>query len=356
MEHKKIKSICYFGRYNPDYARNRIIIKGLKENGCEILECRTEFTGAKGYYDLFKKFNLIRKKCDIVIVAYPGHTYVWLVRLLTLKPVIFDAFISIYDSFALDRKLCSQKGLKAFYYRFLDKYSCLLVNTVLLDTDAHIDFFVKEYKLSKEKFVRVFIGADDSIFFPCERRKDNNKFIVHFHGTYVPLQGIEYVVRAAKLLEKHEDIKINLIGAGQESQEIQELSNKLCIRNINFVGRRVSMEEVAQYMSSADICLGLFGGTQKTLRVISNKVYEGIAMKKPMITSDTPAIREVFSDYGDIILCKTANPEDLAKKILLLKNDSLLRNKIAENGFKLFREKLNPQAVTQSVVSVLEKI
>jgi len=40
-----------------------------------------------------------------------------------------------------------------------------------------------------------------------------------------------------------------------------------------------------------------------------------------------------------------ANPEALAEAILTLKDDEKLRDKIAENGYRLFKEKLTPKAI-----------
>jgi len=99
---------------------------------------------------------------------------------------------------------------------------------------------------------------------------------------------------------------------------------------------------VPKYIKKADICLGIFGDTQKTQRVIPNKVYEAIAMKKPVITADTPAVRELFTDRKNILFCKTADPEDLAEKILELKNNEDIREKIAKGGYEIFKKYATP--------------
>ena len=33
-------TVLYFGVYDPDYSRNRVLIKGLKANGVRVVECR----------------------------------------------------------------------------------------------------------------------------------------------------------------------------------------------------------------------------------------------------------------------------------------------------------------------------
>jgi glycosyltransferase involved in cell wall biosynthesis len=334
-------TICYFGIYNPSYSRHRILIKGLRQNGIEVIECNSRLHGVAKYIELAKKHFKIRKKYDIMIVGFPGYQAVIFARFLTRKKIIFDAFTSIYDSMVYDRRLVRPRSLKAMYYWLLDWLSCKLADKILLDTNANIEYFVKTFKINRSKFLRVFVGSDNEIFYPLEQKFKHDYFSVHFHGYYIPLQGIEYIVRAAKILEK-ENIKFNLIGSGQTYKNIRKLAEELKVENINFIDR-VPYEELKNYIAEADICLGIFGTTEKTQRVIPNKVYEYLAMGRPVITGDSPAIRELFNDRQEMIFCKVGDAEDLAKKILELKNNGQLRNTIAKNGYNKFINNLIPK-------------
>ena len=188
-----------------------------------------------------------------------------------------------------------------------------------------------------------------------EKTNLKNKFLVLFWGSFIPLQGVEYIVKAAKRLEKCSDVQFQIIGRGQEHKKILKLADKLKISNIDFVDR-ISYEVVPKYIKKADVCLGIFGDTQKTQRVIPNKVYEAIAMEKPVITADTPAARELFIDRKNILFCKTADPEDLAEKILELKNNKDLREKIAKGGYKVFKNYATPRIVVRNLLNKLLKI
>ena len=80
-----------------------------------------------------------------------------------------------------------------------------------------------------------------------------------------------------------------------------------------------------------------FGIVEKTQRAVPNKAYEAVACRKPVISADTKAMREIFQDKYDILFCRAGDPQDLADKIVLLKNDEKLRNTIAENGYRTFQ-------------------
>ena len=89
--------VLYFGTYDRDYARNEILISGLKANDIEVLECQTNARGFKKYFELYKKHKIIKEKYDVMIVGFLGHSIVPFAKLITRKPIIFDAFVSLYE-------------------------------------------------------------------------------------------------------------------------------------------------------------------------------------------------------------------------------------------------------------------
>ncbi len=350
--------ICYFGAYSKKDPRNSIIIKGLRKNGVDVVEGHEDPSQS-----LFKKnLKLVKKHFkldyDAMIVGFPGHTDIPLARLLTKlsrKPLIFDAFLSLYDSYVFDRKKVKEDSLKVKYYFYVDKFTCMVSDVILLDTNEHINYFHEEFSINKEKFKRIFIGADDEIFYPRKVERNEEIFTVEFHGTFIPLQGIQYIIKAAKILENYKDIKFELIGSGQTYNEVVNLSRQLNTRNISFKGC-VDYKEIPYYIAKADVGLGIFGDTAKAKRVIPNKVYEVLAMRKPLITGDSPAAREVLINKENCILCEMANPKEIANSILLLKEDESLKKKISKKGYELFKEKFSTRVIGKEVKKILKRI
>ena len=335
--------ILYFGIYNPNYSRNRVLIKGLKNNGVAVAECNVTYHSSITYLKLLWKYLLSKKDFDVMVVGFPGQEVMFLARCLTRKPIIFDAFTSHYEGYILDRQKFSRNSLRARWYRWLDRVSCQLADLVLLDTQAHIDYFINEFDLPVGKFRRIFVGTDSDIFYPQPEKITNARFTVHFHGHYIPLQGVKYIVVAAKLLER-EAILFNLVGQGQEHQAVRALAEEQSVSNINFIGE-VSYDKLSELINTADICLGVFGVGSKARVVIPNKIFEAIACAKPVITADTPAVRELFNDNENIMLCQVANPQDLADKIMILKNDTTRRARIGQAGYKLFQTNLTENII-----------
>ena len=346
--------ILMLGTYDlNEYSRGRILYKGLLKNNVKV-----SLFLPKGKLKYFKLARRLLKK-DYNIILVNGKLNLILCKILKpfhRRPIVFDVFISDYDSLVKDRKLVKENSFKARILWLLDKYTCKWADFVILDTKAHIKYFVKEFGLKTSKFKEIYIGADEEIFRPTSyQNKKNKKFIVLFHGTFIPLQGIEYIVKAAKLLEKDREILFQIIGYGQTFKKIKKLVARLKIKNIHFLGFQ-EISKIPTYISKADVCLGIFGETQKAKRVIPNKAFEVIAMKKPLITADTPAIKELFIHRKNCYLCKISDEKSLAVAIKELKNDFNLRKKIALNGYKLFKEKCTSKEIGNRLKKLLKSI
>ena len=116
----------------------------------------------------------------------------------TRKPILFDAFLSVYDTLCFDRKRfapSSPAGRLAFW---LDRTSCSLGDLVLLDTEAHARYFCDTFGVPPAKVRRLFVGCDETVFFP--RTIQSPQPLVLFYGTFLPLHGIDIIIRAAKLV------------------------------------------------------------------------------------------------------------------------------------------------------------
>ena len=321
-------------------------MRGLSQYGIDVIQCYcNRYLGLRKYFDIIRQFLNIRRNVDVFIVGFPGYQVVILLRFLTSKPIIFDAFTSLYLSTVIDRKKTRPFTIKAVYYWLLDYFSCKLSNVVLLDTEAQISYFLNSFNLRREKFLKVFVGAEEPSYYLQEvnRTKKDGPFLVHFHGSCVPLQGIEYILEAAKILES-EDIKFKIIGS-----KIKKNFKDESLLNVDFLDD-APYGKLPQQMAMADICLGIFGNTNKARRVIPNKVFEALAVGRAILTGNSPAIRELLVDRENAFFCRLADSQDLADKIMELKNNSELRENIAQKGRELFNQELTSRKIIENLL------
>jgi glycosyltransferase involved in cell wall biosynthesis len=258
--------ICFFGTYTLEegYPVNRVILQGLRSAGAQVMECHVSLWrqpqgrwSSRGWLlspvfwanTILTYLKLIIKyfrvgSYDLMVVGYLGHQDLLLARLLNLfkaRPVVLVAFNSLYETVVQDRKLFSPRHPVALFLHWLDRVACKLADLVLLDTQAHIDYFAREFKLSASKFLRVFVGS--GLSFPAsvasgpEQREAGR--VILFVGTYIPLHGIETLIKAAKALETRQDLQFILIGQGQLYPEMQTRVGQMRLRFFKLIGRCV---------------------------------------------------------------------------------------------------------------------
>jgi glycosyltransferase involved in cell wall biosynthesis len=369
--------VLYFGTYEKDYPRNRVVIDGLRKNNVQVIECHVPFSEI--FEDKKRKFrnkfflalklneahwkllfkSLKYRDCDVVIVGYIGQLDMLLTKVIfPEKKIIFNPMLSLYDTIVLDRKWIKDKTGMSNLLKFFDKYSCKLADVVCLDTEEHAKYFNEEFAIEKEKLKRLFIGAEERIFYPRkEKETTKEKRRILFYGQFTPLHGTSYIIRAAKLLEKNKNIEFEIIGKGQTYEQDMALVKELKVKNIKFIDW-VPYDKLPEHIGNATLCLGgHFGSGRKAKRVVPNKVFQMIAMKKPVIVSNSKASREAgFIDKENTLFCKMEDEKAIASSILLLMKDDKLRKKISENSYKLFTERYSTKAIGMQMIDIIKNI
>jgi glycosyltransferase involved in cell wall biosynthesis len=369
--------ICYFGTYEKQYPRNRVVIEALKSVGMEVAECHVpvwELTRHKtgrffrpgpllalavrilsGYCRLARKFFQEAGRADLVMVGYIGQLDLLLIRALMLlrgpRGLIFNPLISLYDTLIDDRGLFTPGSLVARLLFALDRWSFRLADRIILDTDIHIDYISKKFSIEQMKFERLFVGADEAVFAPRPRPAQAAPFVVLFVGKFIPLHGLDHIIRAAGLLRDDSQIRFQVIGTGQLYDDIMDLCRQLEIDNIDFIDW-IPYDRLPEKMARAHVCLGIFSTGGKAGRVIPNKVFQGLAVGMPVITGDTPASRELLTDGRDAVLVPVGRPEDLARSIRSLKEDAGRREQIAQEGRALFHRRCSREVLGRQLKSL----
>ena len=99
------------------------------------------------------------------------------------------------------------------------------------------------------------------------------------YGKWSPLHGTDIVLGAAELL-RAEPFRFVLIGEGQLSAELRATIAARGLTNVEWLGQ-LPAQELRSHTLAADVCLGVFGGSEKARRVVPNKVYDALACGRP---------------------------------------------------------------------------
>ncbi|MBD3213468.1 MAG: glycosyltransferase, partial [Candidatus Lokiarchaeota archaeon] len=354
------------------YNRNYVFLEGLKKSEVKIYKFNFNDYGYGNRSILgpfIKHFKeLLSIEVDIIIYFSLGQEiFTFLIAKflswIKNKKLINDIFISKLLTFYHDRKLKLTRKIKfipktfyKFYYYFLDFIECKFSDYLILDTLSHIKFFHDKYNIPTNKFRLLYVGCRKNIFYPLELEKGRKTIKIGYWGSFIPLHGVKYIIKAAKLLENDKKIKFILFGKGQTLKNNKALVKKLGLTNLQLIeGYYKSSElyKLRDLIAEFDIGLGIFGTSEKTNLVIPNKVFEGIAMKLPMISAKSSAIEEVFIDSANIVLCKAGDPQSLANSIKTLAYDDDLKKKIKNNAYNLYKQRFTVEKLAKKLKLIL---
>lgn len=355
-EEERPLRVCFFGTYRANYVRNQVIIEGLRCNGVFVAEChatlwhsvadRVEQAGGgwknprfigrvlKAYWNLFSEHRHT-PEYDIMLVGYPGQFDVYLGRLLSWwrrKPMALDILMSLH-LIAEERGLTRKSPITGKIIFWLEKIGLKLPNLLIADTPEYRAYYCEKYNLSPEKFQFVPLGVDDRIYYPRPTlTPPEDYFRVIYYGTFIPLHGVETMIRAAALLQEHPDIQFDFYGDGQERPSAEKLAEELQTRNVHFRGW-IDKENLPDEIAQSQVVLGVFGTTKQSRCTIQNKIWEGMMMQRPVITGDAETIRLELAHKKDVYLVERDNPKALADGIVDLHGDKELCQQMTQAAF-----------------------
>jgi glycosyltransferase involved in cell wall biosynthesis len=280
------------------------------------------------------------RRPDVVLVPHPSQIDAVVVGVLckvVRLPLVIDYFVSLHETVVVDRRLVSSRSPIARVLRRCDAWAAALADVVLVDTPEDADAFADATATSRGKWHVVWVGADPAIF---TERPDVvvEARSVLFYGTYIPLQGIEHIVRAAALMPR--DWRIRLVGDGQLRRDIERLVADIGAP-VEMIGQ-VPETDLPGLIASSMVCLGVFGAGDKTRRVVPNKVFQCMAVGRPVVTGDTPAVLTLGAAIERVPL---ADPVAIATAVQKLMDDPVRREALARRARQTFVERFDDDAL-----------
>jgi glycosyltransferase involved in cell wall biosynthesis len=170
-----------------------------------------------------------------------------------------------------------------------------------------------------EKIGLILNAADETIWdakrYPS-RRREPGRFELILHGSIEDRYGHDTVIRAVGLLKDElPGLCLKIYGDGSFLPEARRLTKALGIESqVYFSGGYVPLEELLRAVADADA--GVVAMKRDAFRDLTHchKMYDFIAMHKPVITSRTRAVEAYFDD-ACFQYFTSDNPADLARAI-----------------------------------------
>lgn len=164
-------------------------------------------------------------------------------------------------------------------------------------------------------------------------------FILLYAGIIGHAQGLEVILNAAAQLKAYPSLKFVLVGSGPEKEKLLELKKRNTLQHVFFFDA-VGKPEMPAIIAASAVSivplkkLDLFKGA------IPSKIFENLAMKKPILLGVEGEAKELFITEGKCGLAFTPeDATDLAAKVLQLYTKRELLKELGENGYRYVQKK-----------------
>ncbi len=235
------------------------------------------------------------------------------------------------------------KGLSD--WKIYERRQLSKADLVITVTDALRKCYIKEVGLAEKKVITI-PNTPTRGTFKSENvdqkivKKYKKDFILFYAGVMDILRGLDIAINSLKKIEKIiPNVKLLLAGRFASGFDALQLSEKNNVRHlVEFVGW-LSIEDLPSYIASSKICLFTPHVNHSEINnTIATKIYQYVAMHKPIITSTAKMQRDFILDNQLGYAIDPSKPNEFYEKVVeLYQNYETHSKAIKENGIKLMK-------------------
>lgn len=207
-------------------------------------------------------------------------------------------------------------------------------------------------------------GVDVSYYNPktiSKNWREENRFyeddIIFLYAGIIGLaQGLEIILSTAERVIENKTIKFILLGSGPEKENLIKLKEEKKLSNVYFFDA-VSKTQMPNIVNSCDSSIIPLRKLDLFLGAIPSKIFENLAMEKPVILAVDGEARELFVNQGKCALySEPENVDEMVKNVMLLAEDAMLRKQLGAKGRLYVEENFNRNTIAANFHKILLSI
>ena len=169
----------------------------------------------------------------------------------------------------------------------------------------------------------------------------NDDFLVFYGGIFGHAQGLEVIINAADHLRDHRKIKFVIMGNGPLKDEITRMKKEKNLHNVSLFDT-VPKSKMPNVLLEIDVSVVPLKKLELFKGAIPSKIFESLAMMKPILLGVEGEAKELFIDEGECGLAyEPENDAELAEKVLLLANEPDSLKVLGQNARNYVEQKFD---------------
>ena len=279
------------------------------------------------------------EKPDVVIATSPqffcGWAGVWASR---LKRVPFVLEIRDIWPESIAAVGAMKQGKSVQLLEWLEKRMYRAATHIVAVGKGYRDQIIPKVPEMQEHISVIPNGVDGEVYLPQAADQNflkqyglTNKFVCSYVGTIGMAHGLGVVVRAAKRLQEADrnDIAFMIVGDGATRAALEQQASDEGVEDLVVFTGRLPKEKMPCILASSDCCLIHLRGTKLFATVIPSKIFETMAMQRPMIMGVQGGARDIVMEARAGVPMTPESDEELTQIVADMADD---RKAAAEMG------------------------
>ncbi|HSR67774.1 MAG TPA: glycosyltransferase family 4 protein [Acidobacteriota bacterium] len=279
------------------------------------------------------------RKPDVVIATSPqllcacaGYTLARLWR----RPFVFEVR-DLWPESILAVKAMSDntivRSLKRLAHHLYRHCDCIVTVGEGYQKEIH-----RRYGINLDKMRLVPNGIDPELFHPGP--KDNeirrkfgwgDRFVLLYLGTLGMAHGLHCVLEAAAYLQDDPDKLFVLVGEGAEKEDLKRMADRMKLSNVQFIDQQPKAL-VPRFYAACDVGLVTLRDTPLFQNVLPSKIFEYLAMERPLLLSVGGQARQLVESSGGGLYVQPDDPIALARAIRKLESRQAELERMGRRG------------------------
>jgi len=241
---------------------------------------------------------------------------------------------------------------------FIAKLSYVIPLAITPISSAYKREIIKKYHIEPEKLLVIEVGID------IDEKKEleitpsftNDHYIVMYSGILGISYDFDNVLKAAKLLEKYNNIIFMIRGLGECENEIRKMINKYNLKNVVLKTEYLQKSVLQNILSSADVFILPMKKMKASEQGLPTKLFEYQSYSKPIICISEGEPAEYIKKTKSGLVTKTHDEKALSQAILTLYRNIDLAKELGSNGFNYVSKNLTPEKIGQKMLHIFHSV
>lgn len=359
------RGIVYEGYRNKLFHREN-------RNGIQVIRLWTYVTANEGF--LKRTLNYLSymvaavlvapflSRCDVVLTTSPqffNGLAGYLVSRLKRAPWILEIRDLWPESIVAVGAITNRPVIR--FLEALELFAYRHAHHIVAVTDA-FKSHIHMKGILPEKVTVIKNGVDFTLYKPGTSRTPlaheiglEGKFVASYFGTHGMAHHLETILEAAQTLSEWKDIMFLLVGDGADRRRLVAMRDEMKLSNVVMLDQQPK-DKMPEFWSLSSVSLVLLKKSALFKTVIPSKIFESMAMERPVILGVEGESAELVVSAGGGICIEPESSSELASQVLNLSRDPAMCQVLGASGRRYVLKHFDRQVLARRFADVMELV